>query len=241
MSSHIIRYITATLHVHSMPYPKDQLKLLPPKEKKNANTMCQGNIHVTPLKLPVYYMLPSLMTSCQNLGVPLPGPNTSPNTPPKTRPRHCTGQLSIYTLKVRSRIRVFKLVPQSFLLHQMLVTLESSLTLQCPWTITLKKVCQSSFFQIRNLSSIRKMLPKSTAEILVHAFITSRLDNRNALWNGISEQQIHKLQIVQNLSSLCLNKHSQIRPHYACSKGTSLVAHTRKDTIQNCPSNLESA
>ena len=30
----------------------------------------------------------------------------------------------------------------------------------------IKKVCQSSFFQIRNLSSLRKMLPKSV-EILV--------------------------------------------------------------------------
>ena len=35
------------------------------------------------------------------------------------------------------------------------------------------------------------MLPKSSAEILVHAFITLRLDNGNALLNGISEQQIH--------------------------------------------------
>ena len=68
----------------------------------------------------------------------------------------------------------------------------------------IKKVCQSSFFQIRNLSSIRKMLPKSTAEILVHAFITSRLDNGNALLNGISEQQIHKLQIVQNSAARVL-------------------------------------
>ena len=37
----------------------------------------------------------------------------------------------------------------------------------------------------------------------MHAFITSRLDNGNALLNGISEQQIHKLQIVQN-SAACV-------------------------------------
>ena len=83
--------------------------------------------------------------------------------------------------------------------------LEPSLTLQCPWTITLKKVCQSSFFS-NSQSSIRKMLPKSTAEILVHAFITSRLDNGNALLNGISEQQIHKLHIVQNSAARVLKK-----------------------------------
>ena len=106
----------------------------------------------------------------------------------------------------------------------------------------IKKVCQSSFFQIRNLSSIRKMLPKSTAEILVHAFITSRLDNGNVLLNGICEQQIHKLQIVQNSAARVLtNTRKFDHIYYACSKGTLLVAHTRKDTIQNCPSNLESA
>ena len=109
------------------------------------------------------------------------------------------------TLKVRSRIRVFKCVSKSFLLHQMFGILESSLTLQCPWTITLKKCANLHFFfQIRNLSSIRKMLPKSTAEILVHAFITSCLDNGNALLNGISEQQIHKLQIVKNSAARAL-------------------------------------
>ena len=44
----------------------------------------------------------------------------------------------------------------------------------------IKKMCQSANFQIRNLSSIRKLLSKDTAEILIHAFV-SRLDNVNQL------------------------------------------------------------
>ena len=57
----------------------------------------------------------------------------------------------------------------------------------------IKKVCQSAYFQIWNLlSSIRKFLSKDTAEILIHAFVTSRLDNANALLNGIPEQQLKK-------------------------------------------------
>ena len=68
----------------------------------------------------------------------------------------------------------------------------------------IKKVCQSAYFQIRNLSSIRKLLSKDTAEILMHAFVTSRLDNGNALLNGISEQQLKKLQLVQNSAARVL-------------------------------------
>ena len=70
----------------------------------------------------------------------------------------------------------------------------------------IKKVCQSAYFQIRNLSSIRKLLSKDTAESLMHAFVTSRLDNGNALLNGITEQQLKKLQLVQNSAAHVLTK-----------------------------------
>ena len=40
-----------------------------------------------------------------------------------------------------------------------------------------KKVCQTTYFQIRNISSIRKLLSHETAAIIMHALVTSRLDN----------------------------------------------------------------
>lgn len=79
----------------------------------------------------------------------------------------------------------------------------------------IKKVCQSAYFQIRNLHSIRKLLSKDTAEILLHAFITSRLDNGNVLLNGITEQQLRKLQLVQNSAARVLTntrKYDHITP-----------------------------
>jgi hypothetical protein len=69
-----------------------------------------------------------------------------------------------------------------------------------------KKVCQSSYYQIRNLNSIRKMLSQDTAAIITHAFITSRLDNGNCLLNGITDQLLKKLQLVQNSAARCLTK-----------------------------------
>ena len=70
----------------------------------------------------------------------------------------------------------------------------------------IKKVCQSAYFQIRNLSSIRKLLSKDTAEILIHVFVTSRLNNENALPNRISDQQLKNIQLVQNSAVRVLTK-----------------------------------
>ena len=40
----------------------------------------------------------------------------------------------------------------------------------------------------------------------MHAFVASRLDNRNALLNGISEQQLTKVQLVQKSAARVLTK-----------------------------------
>ena len=45
----------------------------------------------------------------------------------------------------------------------------------------LSSICKVSFFHNRNISRIRKHLSVENAKILVHAFITCRLDNGNAL------------------------------------------------------------
>ena len=57
----------------------------------------------------------------------------------------------------------------------------------------IKKIRQSVYNVLPNQESKQhKKTPKYTAEILMHAFVTSRLDNGNALPNGISEQQLKK-------------------------------------------------
>ena len=69
-----------------------------------------------------------------------------------------------------------------------------------------KKVCQSSYYHIRNISSIRKLLSDDTAAILVHAFITSRLDHGNSLLYGISGKLLDKLQRAQNAAARVLTR-----------------------------------
>lgn len=70
----------------------------------------------------------------------------------------------------------------------------------------IKNMCKSTYFQIRNINLIRKVLDDDTAATLVHALVTSRLDNGNALLYGISERQLHKLQFAQNAAARMLTR-----------------------------------
>ena len=58
-----------------------------------------------------------------------------------------------------------------------------------------------SSFHIRNISRIRKYLNQSAAEQIIHAFVTSRLDNGNALFYGLPQNQISRLQHIQNTAA----------------------------------------
>ena len=62
-------------------------------------------------------------------------------------------------------------------------------------------LCHCAFLQIKKLNSIRSYLSRETAEKLVHAFITSRLDLNNALLYGLPNCLLAKLQRVQNITA----------------------------------------
>ena len=52
------------------------------------------------------------------------------------------------------------------------------------------KTCQSAMGAIRKIGQIRDHLDQRTTEMLVHAFVTSRLDTCNALLCGLPELEI---------------------------------------------------
>jgi hypothetical protein len=58
------------------------------------------------------------------------------------------------------------------------------------------KICRSSFYQLRQLRTIRKSLPSDACQTLIHAFVTSRLDYCNSLLYGISSTLIKRLDSV---------------------------------------------
>ncbi|XP_053486672.1 uncharacterized protein LOC128611310 [Ictalurus furcatus] len=70
-------------------------------------------------------------------------------------------------------------------------------------------ITRIAFFHLRNISKIRNILSLHDAEILVHAFVTSRLDYCNALLSGCSSRNINKLQLVQNAAARVLTRTSR--------------------------------
>jgi hypothetical protein len=68
------------------------------------------------------------------------------------------------------------------------------------------KTCRAARFHLRNIGKIRQYLNKETTAMLVHAFVTSRLDNLNGLLYGLPACQIDHLQKIQNNAARLVTK-----------------------------------
>ncbi len=78
-----------------------------------------------------------------------------------------------------------------------------------------KSVVRSCFFHLRNIAQIRSLVSKKEMEMLVHAFISSRLDYCNVLYTCLNKSSLERLQVVQNTAARLLtssSKRSHITP-----------------------------
>ena len=66
-------------------------------------------------------------------------------------------------------------------------------------------VCKTAFYQLRHLATIRRFLSHRHFEILIHAFVTSRLDYCNSLLSGLPQNLLQKLQYVQSSAARLLS------------------------------------
>ena len=77
----------------------------------------------------------------------------------------------------------------------------------------INNIVKVAFYYLRNIAKIRKYINVTTAEVLVHAFINSKLDFCNSLLHGLPKYEINKLQSVQNAAArviACLSKFDHI-------------------------------
>ena len=79
----------------------------------------------------------------------------------------------------------------------------------------INQICKTAFYHIHNIRRISKYLSQESLKILVHAFVTSRLDYCNSLLYGLPKFQISKLQRVQNAAARLITntkKYDHITP-----------------------------
>lgn len=62
-------------------------------------------------------------------------------------------------------------------------------------------VVRASFYQLRLLSKVKPFLNRTDLERTIHAFISSRIDYCNALYVGVSQSALSRLQLVQNAAA----------------------------------------
>ena len=62
-------------------------------------------------------------------------------------------------------------------------------------------ICRSCYMCLRHISQIRPFLSEETAERIIHAYISSKLDNFNSLLYGLPNTCLHKLQLIQNTAA----------------------------------------
>ena len=99
---------------------------------------------------------------------------------------------------------------------QEILALSSIPLWQCfPMSTMFKK---SAFYHLRTISRTRKYLSTQTTEILIHAFVTSKLDHYNSLIYNVPKNVIKNLQSVHNAAVRLITrsrKCDHITPNYS--------------------------
>uniref|UniRef100_A0A669AZZ0 Reverse transcriptase domain-containing protein n=1 Tax=Oreochromis niloticus TaxID=8128 RepID=A0A669AZZ0_ORENI len=85
------------------------------------------------------------------------------------------------------------------------VTFDSALTLD----VHIKSLVRSCFYHLRNISKLSPLVSHTELEIVIHAFISSRLDYCNSLFTCLNKNSLERLQIVQNAAARLLTKTSK--------------------------------
>jgi hypothetical protein len=76
-------------------------------------------------------------------------------------------------------------------------------------------VCKKCYFNLYNISRIRKFLTTEAASMIVNALVTSKIDYANAILYGVPDYLLKRLQLIQNNAArLVLRKkrHDHITP-----------------------------
>ena len=71
------------------------------------------------------------------------------------------------------------------------------------------QICRTAYYHLHNIRRVRHYITTEAAEMLVHAFVTTKLDLNNALLYGITEGLLDKVQRVQNTAARIVTRSSK--------------------------------
>ncbi len=117
--------------------------------------------------------------------------------------------LSALPLMIRMDCKILKLpvrhnkacLPATYLNY---LTLTQPLDSDFKLESQVSAIVRSGFFHLRQLAKVKSLLAQQHFEAVIHAFITSRLDYCNALYFGVSQSSLVRLQLVQNAAARLL-------------------------------------
>ena len=73
----------------------------------------------------------------------------------------------------------------------------------------IKEISKSSIYKLRNLHYIRNHFSRQNFEILIHAFVSTKVDYCNSLFAGIHKCDLRPLQLVQNYAARLVLKRTK--------------------------------
>ena len=101
-------------------------------------------------------------------------------------------------------------------------------------------VCKNCCFHIRALHHVRAALTDDVVLTVACSIVQSRLDYCNALFTGMSEANLSKLQRVQNTLARVVLRREQLRAHHSSTVRTSLAAGSEAYRLQSGHAHLQS-
>ena len=114
----------------------------------------------------------------------------------KTELLHVTSRFSKSVSNVHITIGNSSITPSKEV-RNLGVLLDNCLTISSH----VNSVCRSASYAIHRIGKLRRYLDAENTEKLVHAFITSRLDNCNSILYGLPDKELNKLQRIQNAAA----------------------------------------
>ena len=89
------------------------------------------------------------------------------------------------------------------------------------------KICQTAFFEVKRISSIRRFLIEDATKTLVTPYILSRLDYCNCILMGTPNSVIQPLQKIQNFAARLVPLAPRYHHSIPLLEKTALASHFR--------------